>query len=275
MLEQLKYVNHLNESFEFGHGGIYADESEIRDFEWTISKKSDRITDLSRSIARRRLPVVIICDTEEAGLAARNRLFEVTEKDALAKQYGRLYVGSYFLRCFVVKSQKKEYLKSKRILRLTLTLATDNPYWISENTLNFIPEAEIGTVGKFADYPMDYRADYYADVFNSELKNANFIASNFRLIIYGACSNPAVTIGGHTYQVDCDVGDGEYLTIDSANKTIILTAIDGTQTNKFNDRSRDSYIFEKIKVGASEVTWDGSFYFDFVLVEERSEPKWT
>ena len=69
--------------------------------------------------------------------------------------------------------------------------------------------------------------------------------------------------------------EGEYLTIDSTTKKIFLTKNDGTIINQFNNRNRDSYIFEKIPAGSNVVTWNGDFAFDVILLEERSEPKWT
>ena len=94
-------------------------------------------------------------------------------------------------------------------------------------------------------------------------------------MIYGPCSNPAVYIAGHEYRVNCDVGENEYLTIDATTKRIYLTQNDGKEINVFNNRNRDSYIFEKIPPGNSTVSWDGDFSFDVILLEERSAPKWT
>lgn len=62
--------------------------------------------------------------------------------------------------------------------------------------------------------------------------------------------------------------------VDSASAAIVKTAQDGTQTNLFNDRNKESYIFEKIQPGVNSVTWDGSFNFSVTILEERSEPKW-
>lgn len=275
MLEQLIYKNHLNETFEFGKNGVFVSESDLHDYEWTIQKQGSRLTGLEYGITKRKLPVVIVCDTEETGIETRNRLFEITEKDALAMEYGRIILGDYYFRCIVTKSQKKDYLKTKRLLTLTLTLTTDRPYWCREESFTFLPSVSTLSAGKISDYPMDYPMDYHTVVANTELYNGGFVPSNFRLIIYGEVSNPVVYIGGHAYEVACDIGDGEHLTIDSASKTVTLTALDGTTTNKFNDRGRESYVFEKIKPGANAVTWDGGFGFDVVLLEERSEPKWT
>ena len=110
---------------------------------------------------------------------------------------------------------------------------------------------------------------------SSPINNTNFVASNFKLRIYGACINPAIIIGDHTYKVNCTVNAGEYLTIDSTTKKIYVTGTDGTVTNVFSQRDRESYIFEKIPVGMVTVAWGGGYGFDLILLEERSEPKWT
>jgi hypothetical protein len=131
-----------------------------------------------------------------------------------------------------------------------------------------------GGGGQNLDYPFDYAFDYFPDVGVKTLINQHFIDSNFRMVIYGACSNPAVYVAGHLYQVNSEVEAGEYLTIDSVTKKIYLTAKDGTTTNQFKLRNKESYIFKKIPSGNSMVSWSGDFGVDIILLEERSEPKW-
>ena len=274
MLEQLIYKNHVNEVFEFGKDGIFVDMNDLHDYEWTVTKKGNRIAALDRSVSKRKLPVIIICDTEEKGIAARNKLMEVVEKDVLAMQHGRIIIGGYYFRCFVTKSQKKKYLTSKRWMEVTLTLTTDFPYWVKETTYTFRNVAE-ASGGTNLDFAFDHPFDYFSGIGTKDLYNTDFVGTNFRMIIYGACSDPAVYVSGHLYQVNCDVAEGEYLTIDSVSKKITLTAIDGTVTNVFNLRNKDSYIFKKIQPGSNTVTWDGDFGIDITLLEERSEPKWT
>lgn len=275
MLEQLKYKNHVNEVFEFGMDGIFVDMNELHDYEWTVTKRGNKIAALDYSISKRKLPVIIICDTEENGVAARNRLMEVVEKDVLAMQPGQIILGDYYFRCFVTKSQKSNYLTSKRYMTLTLTLTSDVPFWIREETFVFRKLAEDTSGGQNLDYSHDYPHDYFSGLGSKDLINTVFVGTNFRMIIYGACSNPAVYVGGHLYQVNCEVGENEYLTIDSVKKEIFLTANDGTVINVFNKRNRSSYIFEKIPSGQNAVMWEGKFGIDIILLEERSEPKWT
>lgn len=274
MQEQLRYQNHLGEMIDFGKDGIFVNTNKLHDYDWKVTKKNGRITLLARDVATRKLPVVIMCETEEAGIAARNRLHDVVEKDVLAFQHGRIYIGDYYFRCFVTGSAKQSYLVGKRHMALTLTLTTDFPYWVKETSTVFMPQADAGG-GPGLDYAHDYPHDYTKHTTSSRLYNAGMAAADFRLMINGPCYHPAVHVNGHMYQVNCEVSAGEYLTVDSMNKTITLTTEDGRKINCFNDRNKSSYVFEKIPTGMNVVYWPGDFVFEFVLLDERSEPKWT
>ena len=272
MLEQLKYKNHVNEVFEFGKDGIFVNTNDLHDYEWTVTNKGGRISALDYSVSKRKLPIIIICDTEEKGIAVRNKLLEVVEKDVLAMQHGKIIIGDYYFKCFVTKSQKKNYLTTKRWMEVTLTLTSDFPYWVKETTSVFGMSS--GGTGVGLDFNHDMPYDFASDVRSNQIVNTGFVPSNFRLIVYGACTNPVVVINDHIYQVNCEVASGEYLTIDSATKKIYLTGNGGKTTNVFGLRERESYIFEKIPSGKSVVSWSGEFGFDITLLEERSEPKW-
>lgn len=272
MLERLKYQNHLGEVIDFGLDGVYVNASDLHDYKWSTTTRGDRISALSRDIQTRTLPIVIMCETEESGISKRNKLFETFEKDVLAVQHGKIIIGNYYFRCYVTKSTKSDYQNSKQYMSLKLTLSTDFPYWVKES------EKSYGTATKAAvglDYSFDYPFDYTTDVSATSLNNQNFVASNFRLIIFGQCSSPEITIAGHSYKVNCEVGTNEYLTIDSTTKRIFITKNDGTIVNQFSARDKTSYIFEKIPAGVNDVTWSGDFSFDIVLLDERSEPTWT
>lgn len=275
MLEQLKYKNHLNEVFEFGKAGIFIDTNDLHDYEWDVTTKNNRVASLDRGVSKRKLPVWIVCETEAEGIATRNKLLEITEKDVLAREHGQIIIGDYYFRCFVTKSQKKSYLTSKKMLQVTLTLTSDFPFWCKETTLLFRNVGNDAEESPFLDFNYDFPYDYYASMENTDINNTDFVGTNFRMVIYGPADDPMITIGGHVYQVNCTVLEGEYLTIDSVLKKIYLTASDGTTINKFNDRNRSSYVFEKIPSGNSPVAWSGEFGFDITLLEERSEPLWT
>ena len=272
MIEKIKYINHINEEVEFGESGIYVNQSNIHDFLWDVVSQNDRISSFKKGIQDRSLPVVIKCNTEEEGIAIKNKLFEVCEKDVLAVKAGKLVIGDYYFKCYITGSSKSEYLLNAGYMKTELAITSDMPYWIKETTSNF--DGESATIGKNLDYNNDFDFDYSSNMLGTQLVNGNFVPSNFRMIIYGQVSNPEIYIGGHLYSVDVDIEANEYLTIDSIEKTIELTRADGTIANCFNLRNRDSYVFEKIPSGVSNVSTSAAFHFDITLLDERSEPKW-
>lgn len=277
MLEQLKYKNHLNEVFEFGKDGIYVNMSDLHDYEWQVNTKGGKISSLSYGTQTRTLPVIIICASAEEGIAARNRLFEVCEKDVLAFKPGEIILCGYSFRCFVTKAAKKDYLIAGRYMTADLTLTSDYPVWTRETSFSFKPVTAADTESEFLDYnqDLDFPYDYFSPFTAQTMTNTGLAESNFKLLVFGACSDPSVTIGGHTYQVDCQLEAGQYLSVDSLTKKITIKNVDGSTTNAFNLRSRANYIFQKIPVGINTISSSSNFNFDVILFEERSTPKWT
>ena len=274
MLREIVYINHMNEKIEFGKNGIIMSESDLLDYSWSIISKNDKISSFKKGITSKTISVIIKCNSESEGMRQRNRLFETLEKDVLANKHGKLIIGEYYLRCFVIESKKARYIRASSYIEITLKISTDLPYWIKERKTTFNYESN-DSAGSNLDYNRDFPSDYTSNLLGTTLNNMDFVDSNFVINIYGACENPMITIGGHIYEVSASIGVNEYLTIDSVNKTIILTHNDGAKENCFNLRNRDSYIFEKIPVGISQVSSSTGFKFDVVLLEERSEPKWT
>ena len=274
MLEQLKYINHMNETLEFGKVKLYVNENDLHDFAWQITSKNDRISGFKKGIVSKTIPVILKVETVKEGLQLRNKLFEVFEKDVLAVKHGKIIIGDYYLKCFVTESKKSDYMIHKGYMRFSLKVSTDFPYWVKETVTTFNYGSK-GSAGQNLDFNRDAPWDYSSNLLGTSLQNSSFVASNFLINVYGACENPCITINGHNYEVTVSNGQNEYLTIDSVNKTIILTHTDGTTENCFNLRNRDSYIFEKIPAGMNNVASNAGFKFDVVLLEERGEPKWT
>ena len=131
------------------------------------------------------------------------------------------------------------------------------------------------TSGGGSDYPYDYAYDYATSKTGGIIVCNSIRANAFRMRIYGEATNPTVVISGQVYKINGKVAKGETLLIDSLSKTITLTTATGEKVNWFNNRSRDSYVFEPIPAGQNTVEWDGSFGFNLTVIEKRSEPRWT
>ena len=83
------------------------------------------------------------------------------------------------------------------------------------------------------------------------------------------------------YEVDATVQDGGRIEIDPLRRTVTVVAADGSAMDAFSKAHRGSgagsgeYIFERVPVGTSEISWDNSFGFDLTLYEEEGEPAWS
>lgn len=276
MLEKFTYTNSFNETLEFGKDCLFVNENDLRNFAWGITSKNNKISGFKKGIVTKTIPIILKCDSESEGIILRNRLFEVFEKDVLVAKHGKIHIGDYYLRCFVTGSKKTEYLIHKGLMLVSLTVQTDHPEWVKETTTRYSLSATVNPDEQL-DYSYDYPHDYRNPTFVvTDITNESFTPSNFIMTVYGTLYAPTLFIGEHKYSVGVVIDENEYLTIDSKNKTIVLTKANGEKVNCFNSRDKNSYIFEKIPPGTSPViTAHDGLDFDLTLLEERSEPKWT
>ena len=138
MLEQMKYVNHLGETIEFGKNGLYANYSEIRDKTWTYTRGYRKVSKFEYDSSEKELPVVIAGDTEEIAVTLKNQLNDIVEKDVIANTAGKLFIGDEYLKCFVIASEKSDFLESKKVMYAKLTIIPETfNVWITEKNYAF------------------------------------------------------------------------------------------------------------------------------------------
>lgn len=265
MLEQVRYVNHLNEVLYFGLDNMYINLNSLHDFEWDVVSQYDRIAGFERKIHTKTFPIRIAALSEAEGIQKRNELFEIPERDVLTKIPGRLIVNGYYLECFVTASTKTFYSIEGKFLSCDITVTTDSPFWVQifEPEITFEPNPE------------------YPDQQIGNFTNPHFFDSDFRIEFSGAHGNvvnPEIYIRGHSYRVNVTVPEGSRLVIDSLLKEVYIESEDdynSAKQNVFGFRGRDSYIFQKIKTGINEFTVEGIYPFFIYLYDERSEPLWS
>ena len=274
MLDKFIFENHLGIRFEGLPNGVYLNYSELRDYSWSYDTINNRISRFYMGTKNRKIPLVVLCASDEEAVTVMNRLHELAEADIETMRPGKVFVGEYYTNGYITGSKKSDYLITKQLCNIELTLTSDDPAWYREHTHPFLPGTESGFIGG-VDYPFDYRHDYALSMNGRKIVCNSVGSSAFRLMIYGEATNPAVVINGHTYTVNGTIAKGETLLIDSLNKTITLTTASGKKINWFDKRGREEYIFEPLPAGQSTITWSGAFGFDLTVVEKRSEPKWT
>lgn len=273
MLEQLRYVNHLGETIEFGKKGIFANSNDLRNYEYTYDSSRNRAENFRKGVVTKTIPVVISSESKKKCINIKNRLYEVCEKDIIAEKKGRLYIGDYYLECYVFSSDKSNYLDSSTTINISLKVVSDSSAWVYEDMYRFEQEDNLSD-GRAYDY--DYPCDYARLNDNIKpLKVDDMRDCDFILTFYGAVADPYIVIDHHRYgMIGCVVEDGERLMIDSRAGTITLYMTDGSTKNMFSKRNRESDVFQKIAPGKHIIFW-GKCNFDLTIRHERGEPKWT
>lgn len=199
--------------------------------------------------------------------------FELTDYDVAMMQPGRLYVGDQYAEGFIVKSEVERYDDRYRTIGKKCTFYLPYPYWIEDRLISY--KAIDEESGDGIEFPIGFPFDLgRTSAGRNTVNNTHYIPTSFLLTFYGPCVNPLISIGGNVYKVNTTVGDGEYLEIDSINKTVRRKTSIGW-VNEYNNREKSQSIFEPIQPGVNTLVWSGAFSFDLTLHQERSELKWT
>lgn len=264
---KMKYINHYGEEINFGEKGLYINESDLHDYEWSYDIVNKKVVNLENETKK---PKIDVFATGEDRREIANQFFEVINKDVLENEAGRIVIGDYYLEGYFVAKENSKY-SSGKVIKMTLTYVAPNK-WMKKTKFSYMPEESTTLEG--LDYPHDYPHDYKMHRSTKPIVNDGYRPCDFEIVFYGAQETPTIIINGHTYQVYTTLQAGEYLIVNSLEKTIRKVLNDGTIQNVFNRRNKDSYIFEKIAVGKATVIRDTDARLDITLIEQRSEPKW-
>ena len=137
MLDNFIYENHLGQRFVGLDNGVYLNYNDLRDYAWNYDTINSRISRFYRPITDRKLPLVIMCDSEAEAVEVKNRLLELAEADVEAKIPGKIFVGDCYTNGYITASTKSEYLITKRYCKIELKLTSDDPAWYLEETFVF------------------------------------------------------------------------------------------------------------------------------------------
>lgn len=275
MLDKFYYLNNFGEKINFGQDGIFAAYNDLRDYQWSYESINNVITGFTRGIVSKKLPVLFLSASGQKTRQARNKAYEIFEKDVLAKKKGKLYVNGYYMECWLIGSKNSEYLNSESYLRTEFTVVTDKPEWIKATTFTFEPTSSYvgdADVDFDFDFPIDLQAAPFA---TNTFINPYAFSSQFILNIYGACENPQIEIGEYTYSFKCELLESERLEVNSLTRKIFKYNAQGIAENYFNCRNKEHSVFEPITSGNKQIQWNNEFRFDLMIVQQRSEPEWS
>ena len=273
----LKYVNSRGDTVDFMdyHTRIY--EGTLHAYEWDYEGAElpigENVYGFTRGAATYEITVAVR-GTDNEKKFALNNMTNIFEYDVIQNARGKLWWDNSYIECNIIAAEtvpSEDFYGAEK----TLTVLCPYPFWIVPQSFNFPVSSESAQIG-FLDYPYDYAYDYTPKEGGREDINIDhYGASNFMMYIFGAVTDPSVVINNHTYMVYDTVLEGEYIVVDSRNKTIVKYRNDGTTVNLFDSRYKVQSIFEKIPGGNVTVSWSGGFAFTLDVYVERSEPLWT
>lgn len=245
--------------------------------EWKYDAIEDREKNRSeesefyRTSMQKKINVQVFADSEKEFKECIDRIGEMTEKDILMKKPGKLWCGEYYLECYIVENEKKDYDDLFYAVDIPITIVSFRPFWIRKSEYSFRISEVSSTNNKRYRYKYPYR---YANGMNDKyVVNPHFSDSNFKLIIYGPAVNPLISIGEVPHLTNIVLEQDERLEIDSRAGTVVKIIKNGECINAFHNRQKGRKFFRKIGPGRQNIVWPGTFAFDLVIFEERSEPK--
>lgn len=272
MHKDFYYLSPHGEVIDFLSGGRLASPASILSYDWTYINEGKKLTSISAENSDKSLVVLFYSEDEGTTAQIRNEAYIVFDRDIRAGTPGRLYVGDYYMECYI-KGASNLLSKSGRFVKTEYSIISCYPAWRKETLIENPPYvAEDDVEG--LDYPYAYPYDYAMRRSGAKtINNPSPFASHFRMILYGPSTAPPVlSIGSHRYGLTRGIADGCTVTIDSMEKTIYMHDEARQRYNWLNARIKEESIFELIPEGIAPFVWDGSFGFDLYIVEERSEP---
>lgn len=276
---KFKYVSASGQVLDLSGGGIDADGSKLPSWSFEAVTLNGRIYGVKKQMPVYSLPLIVVADSAQAGIDAKNALYEIPALDIDNRTPGRLYFNDWYIEGYMTASEASNFWQLKRAAQYVVKFTATSPKWIRETERSYTEQ--YSPIGIFLDYPHDFPYDYGVSRQIFTIENSNYTDSPVMLRIFGDVKNPRITINNNEYRVNVDLDAGEYIEINGFNYTVEIVRANGKRENAFQyiagDFRKDSgsYIFQPIPAGVSEVIWSGEFDFDIVSFELRSEPRWS
>lgn len=279
----LTYISDNGTSFPLVAERMYLKTASFHDYKWNPEAVTYKYGDLVKLFTKDAIKYTCtLAFSGSEALRKRNieTIHDAWEHDILKQKPGRLSWNGYEIECYFITSKTYSNKSNTRTLN-DVTIYCPFPFWLKETKYE-IHSAGADTIVDGLDFPFDLPCDLGVSGFRKTISFDTTIPLDFRLVIRGVVTNPAIYINGHLYEVDITVPQNSTLTISSIEKNdrekgVMLQYPSGKQTSALYARNRESYIFEPIepKNGAIIVTTAQSMDFDLYIIEKRSEPKWT
>lgn len=279
-MQEYKYMSSSGKVYDWRHAPYFLESAEPF-FSYTreVKATSDAIGGFSsKGIYERKIRLDI---TEGGGHTAAKNLEDILtsfETDVFNRAHGRVYIGGYYLDCYIYAGVYER--RFSRVITLELTVVTDKNKWYRE--VAFYQISKVGVSQPVIEYQSeedDFRDSTlpatipfgYANPNNQlQVENPCMLPANFRLTFLGPWTNPSVTIGGSVKSLPTTtLAANDRVTIDSMKHTIIKNGSESLFSAR--DLAHDS--FERLPKGELTVMFEGDNSFELAIIDERQTPE--
>ena len=277
------YTNSAGVSFNLlDFNVVRLKDAQLHKYEWNPEGVKYQFGELLQTFTKEALvfPVTFkVFGNETNRKNLLNSFHDATEHDIFLMQKGTLVVDGYSIECYIIASDTIAPENNEAETTNEASIYCPYPFWIKETKYEIEAKGTAQVVDGL-DFDFDLPCDLGVSGYKKTIYFDTTIPLDFRMVIYGECINPTITINGHVYEVDVTVPANSTLTISSIEKNdrekaVYITYPSGNTQSVLYARNRDSYIFEPIKSsGAVVITAAMTVKFDLYLIEKRSEPKW-
>lgn len=272
MLEKITYENSLGESLAFGEGGLFASANDLRDYGWEYNTVGDRVSSFRRTMVEKNVTLTFAGNSKEECRRMRDMAHTLFEQDIIQVTPGKIWIGEYYLECYVIGTSNESYLDNGRYLETKVKILAESQEWKQDRDVPDLNRVIPGNNGYEPDH--DFDIDYSLD-YTVGKAVVDSVEAEFTLVIHGYAKNPCVVIAEHAYRLNMVIPAGCHAVIDSEHKTIkMYRRYDDEISNCLYARDPDSYIFERIPYGENNVYKPQGVNIELTIHELRSEPKW-
>lgn len=202
---------------------------------------------------------------------------------------GKVYliINDWYIEVDVHAIKFKNYVLDRRYIELEIILESSDWIWSYDHVIDYDPKIWQENIQgeNWRDYELDNgkRGYNYGYTISSNLNlrikpkcNNSKILASAEILLFGAATDPFVTIDNRKIGVKDSIADGEYIKIDMSEKKVTKYKTNGNTENMFAKRtkSEEYSIFDRIRLPCT-VTAPKGLKFSTVITEHRRTPQWT
>ena len=270
---EIAYINSERKKIILNNNGILIKDTNFHKYAYKAQSQKLQFGEILEQFEKEALKIPMLLyfeGTQEKREKSLETFHDIVSTDRIKNTPGKLYFNDWYLECFVLEEDIHPNKDNSRRTENEIVIYAPNPYWIKKKEYFLEHRTSDIKNRKKYKYKYPYR---YATPNITYITNPYYSEVDFKMRIYGPCTNPSVSIGNKNYTVYTSAEKGERIEIDTKTNTILKINSLGEKENIFHFREKGTEFFKKIQPGTQKVVFE-KIKLDIETFEERSIPRW-